>query len=87
MGGSQERGGIGTQQPTLRSGVSSAGSAGQWPFQLPGQLYGEMGCSTSLVIISAKAIKYPLKGRSAESSIKSRRFPRGKEEEKTKIKD
>lgn len=75
VGGSQERGGISTQQPALRSGVSSIGSAGQLPFRFPGQLYREMGCSTSVVITRAKAIKYPLKRRSAESSVKSRRFP------------
>lgn len=40
-----------------------------------------------MVIITAKAVKYPLKRRSTESSIKSRRFQWRREDEKIEIKD
>lgn len=87
MEGNWKKGNISIEQPTLRGGVYSIGSSGQFPFQFPGQLYGEMGCSTSMVIIAAKAMKYPLKRRSTESSNKSRRFQWRREDEKIEIKD
>lgn len=83
----QEKGTISIEQPTLRSGVSSIASSGQFPFHFPGQLYGQIGCSTSTVIIAAKAMKHPLKRRSTEPSIKSRRFQWRREDEKIEIKD
>lgn len=87
MEGNQEKGNISIEQSALRSGVACIGSSGHFPFQFPGQLYGVIGCSTSMVIITAKAVKYPLKRRSTESSIKSRRFQWRKEDEKIEIKD
>lgn len=83
----QEKGNISVEQPTLRSGVFSIASSGQFPFHFPGQLYGEIGCSTSIVIIAAKAMKQPLKRRSTESSTKSRRFQWRRVDEKIEIKD